>query len=280
MDLSLFGAILGAVAGVALNLILIFAKTVPLRTRAFIGIGLLLLAIVLLVRSASVARPGSDDEAVAVFAGAFMCLHFFIGLFALVAAYAAKNTREQYANFNALATTLGINGPGEVPKVKWYQAVPQPFMAGAIGRHQVRIQQRLVRSGKNTHIYLDFFVSVQPQNGLVFRISQDGVLSKVFGVFSSPEISLGDVELDDAFYIKGSPEPFLKALLTRPDVRRMLLDNKAYVECQCEKGWLTASSLGGMNSVSRLEWATKKITLLLRLADILDEQQGNRAPEA
>lgn len=165
-----------------------------------------------------------------------MVLFFVIAPIAMIWAV-VKSTRRIRENMARLAADLGLRlDPPEQPK-SWL-APPQRAL-GHIRGKAVLIHTYSTGSGKSRRTWTALAVTPNLKGNLTFSLSREGFGTRVRQLFGAKEITVGNREFDEAWFVQTNDPDFLRAALLpelqqkfRPFRGTFKLENSAvsYVE--------------------------------------------------
>ena len=98
-----------------------------------------------------------------------------------------------------------------------------PTIHGLHRDHRVDVRNEVVRHGKSRTIYTVVEVALGTEVSRGLQVYREGVFQKMGKVIGGEDIQVGDSALDEAFIIKGVPEPRAVSILTDPSVKSALL---------------------------------------------------------
>lgn len=153
----------------------------------------------------------SELVVVAVFLGG-------ISFSALLVWLIQKHGERAHRNVAQLARQLGLQlGPA----TKRFGFWPEPRAAGQFRGRQAELYTFTTGSGKSRVRWSALAVTPTATGGLTFRLTRQGLGSKLSEWFGAKEITVGDRAFDDAWFIQTNHADFFRAALI-PELRARL----------------------------------------------------------
>jgi hypothetical protein len=129
----------------------------------------------------------------------------------------AKSTRRIRENMARLAADLGLRlDPPEQPK--GWLAPPQRALGHVRGK-AVLIHTYSTGSGKSRRTWTALTVTPNLKGDLTFSLSREGFGTRVLQLFGAKEITVGNREFDEAWFVQTNDPDFLRAALL-PEVQQ------------------------------------------------------------
>lgn len=195
----------------------------------------------------------------------------FTGLMLRFAAKASARARD---NVHRLATRLGLVLEAAQPVLGIFY--PQPRATGVIRGKAVTLYNYSTGSGKSRRTWSA--VAATPAGGgrLTFKLSRQGIGTKLREFFGAKEITVGNPEFDAAWFVQtNEPDYFRAALL--PELLEKFRPFKGTFKM--EKGVVNYVEEGQFNSEDRclrFEPATEVVCDLADIAEVFAQQQQSR----
>ncbi len=125
-------------------------------------------------------------------------------------------TRRAAANLQKLAAQLGLDfdaGGG------WLN---RPRVAGSLHGRHVRIFNYTTGSGKSSTTWSAITAELSAPSPLTFTLKRQGFSTKIAEFFGAHEITVGDAEFDQAWFVQTNQPDFMRAALI-PELRAKLM---------------------------------------------------------
>ncbi len=206
-------------------------------------------------------------EHVPVSVPALLMILFFIGMPILLVRAGIKSVRRMRENFARLATNLQLQLDPPEPPSGWFSALPS--VIGQRRGKQVRIHTYSTGSGKSRRTWTAAAVTPAMTGGLTFSFTRQGFGSKLGQLFGAKEITVGNREFDDAWFIATNEPDFLRAALL-PELQQKFRPFRG--SFKLEKGVVTYVEQGNLVGDERRHRYELAVELACNLADIAEVQ--------
>jgi hypothetical protein len=192
----------------------------------------------------------------------------FAGLFTVGLVLATKAHKKTVARMAAFAERL------EFTVVPGARKLDYPRITGVVRGKQVEFFNYATGSGKSRTHWVAVSVAPAVPVALTFRITRQGLVSKLQTLFGAKEITVGDKAFDDRWFIETNRPDFFRAALL-PEVR-VKIDAAAVsarkhvnIEFKLEDGRVRYAEVGAFNeeTLARFE---AMLPLLWELADLAE----------
>lgn len=149
----------------------------------------------------------------------FVLFFGFLLMFGAILRFAAISARKAEENMLRLAGDLGLTAQ-PAPR-KWiFRGFPGA--AGVIRGKPVKLYNFTTGSGKSRVTWAALAVTPAATGGLKFKLSRQGLGTKVMELFGTKEVQVGDPQFDREWFIQtNQPEFFAAALL--PEIQQKIL---------------------------------------------------------
>ena len=183
-----------------------------------------------------------------------------VGFFAflwLILRLGARHSEKVYQRTAAFADRLGLVLERVEPRYGFW---PQPTAVGTLNGRSARLHTYVTGSGKSRATWTALEVNPRGTGGLTFKFSRQGFESKIAEIFGVREITVGDANFDQAWFIRTNQPEFLRAALI-PEVRAAL------------DGALAGAGLGCRGANFQLE---QNAIVYSEIGDFSDERRSRR----
>jgi len=194
------------------------------------------------------------------------------GSIALAYFVARSAGRKMAENLAAVAAQLGL----EYREERVLGLVTKARIEGLMQGRAVRIWNYSTGSGKSRTHYAAAGVRPRRAGGLTFRITRQGMLSKLSELFGAKEITVGDARFDDAWFVQTNQPELLAAALV-PDIRDKLMAlhrEAGRGSLRLEEGEVVYAEVGQLSDLARVRRLAGLLPLLRDLADVAEVAAG------
>lgn len=207
----------------------------------------------------------------------------FVAFFGLIVWAAARQSKRTAENIRLMAETLGLQYAEKPPILGIFTADPRA--RGTLRGKRVELFTFATGSGKSRTQWCAVSATTATSGGLTFHLQRQGFGTKFMELFGSKEITVGDAEFDQAWFIQtNQPEFFREALL--PELRakitavlRELGTQVRGMEFKLEHGVVRYAEIGTFSSDDRCQRCVRAADIVCDLADVAEvfaEQQPGR----
>lgn len=151
----------------------------------------------------------------------FAALLVFLGggaFVAVILSLVSKQNERAHCNIAQLARRLGLE---LAPARKRFGFWPEPRATGRCRGKHAELYAYTTGSGKSRVRWVALAVTPSASEGLTFRLTRQGIGSKLSELFGAREIMVGDRTFDQAWFIQTNQPEFLRAALL-PELRTRL----------------------------------------------------------
>lgn len=202
----------------------------------------------------------------------FILFFGFLLMFGAILRFAAISARKAEENMLRLAGDLGLTAK-PAPR-KWiFRGFPGA--EGVIRGKPVKLYNFTTGSGKSRQTWAAIAVTPAGTGGLKFKLSRQGLGTKVMELFGTKEVQVGNPQFDREWFIQtNQPEFFAAALL--PEIQQKILSLRG--KWELEAGGLVYVEQGtfaDINRCARFATAVGAACDLADIAEVFARQQGS-----
>lgn len=203
----------------------------------------------------------------------FLVVVLVVGAVMAVAFLVARQAgRQMEARLTAVADSLGLR-----LQMKRVLGIPADArLEGTVHGRAVRIWSYSTGSGKSRTQWAAAGVRPRRDGGLTFRLTRQGLLTKLTELFGAREITVGDPRFDAAWFVQTNQPEFLAAALL-PEIREKLMTahrGAGAGTLQLEKGEIVYAERGQLGEAARVRRLVEILPLLHDLADVAEVAAG------
>lgn len=201
-----------------------------------------------------------------------MMVSFFVVMPAFGIWAVIHHTRRQRANLERLAADLGLRLDPPVPP-RGITAAP-PALVGSIRGKAVKIHTFSTGSGKSRTTWTAVVVTPVLTGDMTCSITRQGFGTRVLQLFGAKEITVGNREFDDAWFVQTNQPDFLRAALL-PELQLKFRPFRGAFKL--EKGLVTYTEQGFIaDDAARIRFG-QATELACDLADLAEVQARHGA---
>jgi hypothetical protein len=196
------------------------------------------------------------------------------GFMILILLAARADARKASENLSALAVALGLQVIARPPVLGIFPQAPE--VQGLRRGKRVRLFVFHTGSGKSRKPWCAVGVTPQVASPLRLSLEVQGFGARFLEFFGVKEITLGDRAFDEAWFVRGEPEDFVKAALI-PEVRERFMDARRRGltgTFRTEQGEVRYAEQGGFSDRRRVERFILAAELCCDLADVAEVAAG------
>jgi len=191
------------------------------------------------------------------------------GLFVLVLRFAAKSTERTWHRLKELATSLGLEMSPPAVTLGFFHG--ELRARGRLRGKQVEIFNYSTGAGKSRTTWSA--VSAQPpvRTDLIFGLKKQGFGTKIAELFGAKEITVGEPQFDDAWFVLSNQPDFLRAALVPELQAKLLAAQKAGANGHFElkDGTVRYAEIGSFSD-ARIARLPALVDLTCDLADVAE----------
>lgn len=184
--------------------------------------------------------------------------------------------RRTQANLSAVANRLGL----QLEIRRWMNLVIGGSLHGTVQGRRVRFWSYTTGSGKSQTTWAAVGVIPRQDGGLEFKLSRQGLATKVMELFGSKEVTVGDRAFDEAWFVQTNRPDYLAAALV-PEIREKLMaahraggGGSFRLDGGGEVVYVEQGSLSSAKVIARLEGVLPVLQDLADVAEVAEARAG------